>query len=164
MNQSDLDKILEREGYYEIQHGRPDLRISSTGREKPKSQNAIPTMRDGIKFDSKTEACRYDVLKRHQQIGIISDLEAHPPFELQPAFHHKPTDARYRAVTHKADFRYTIDGSVVVEDWKGDKNGKPYLTAEYRRTRKLLLYRYPEMNHWVNCVMQAIWGEKDSWE
>lgn len=162
MTEQELQKILSRGEHHIISDTGAAAAPPSPPRSSAntKSQNAIPTMRDGIKFDSKTEACRYDVLKHHVVMGIISNLETHPEFELQPAFHHKPTGARYRAITHRADFQYTLDGITVVEDWKGDKNGKPYLTQEYRRTRKLLLFRYPDINHWVNCVMSAIWSKE----
>lgn len=128
-------------------------------RRKRHKHGAQPTERDGIRLDSKGEASRYDVLCQHEQFGIIAALEVKPRFELQPAFNHNGRTVR--AITYTADFAYTVNGVPVVEDWKrlDRKTGKPYLTAEFKRTRKMFLYRYPGVNFFVNCDMQAVWGE-----
>lgn len=163
MSEQELEKILNRDGYTvqrEFRSGGFPTADTTEQTDRKGKHNAIPTERDGIRFDSKTEACRYDTLKLQEQLGLISELGTHPKFELQPAFTHKATGARYQAITHKADFRYVVGGKVIVEDWKGrGKDGKPYMTDEYKRTRKLLLYRYPDMNHFVNCDMHKVFGE-----
>ena len=102
---------------------------------------------DGITFDSKKEARRYSQLKLLQQAGQISDLELQKSFELVPAQYE--TYERYgkkgqrikdgkrcieKSVTYKADFVYTENGKLVVEDTKGMK------TTEYIIKRKLMLY------------------------
>ena len=43
-------------------------------------------MVDGIKFDSKKEANRYEQLKILKQSGLIKDLELQPVFVLQEAY------------------------------------------------------------------------------
>ena len=45
----------------------------------------IKTEVDGIKFDSKREAQRYQELKLLEKGGVISNLELQPKFELLPA-------------------------------------------------------------------------------
>jgi hypothetical protein len=90
---------------------------------------------DGIVFDSKKEARRYRQLKVLAQMGLISDLKLQPVFELQPAF----TDAagvRHLAITYRADFQYTEDGRLVIEDAKGVE------TEVFKLKKKLFLYRY----------------------
>lgn len=93
---------------------------------------------DGIVFDSNAESWRYAELKALERAGIISGLELQPEYELQPAFAHKR--GRERGIRYRADFRYRDEnGQVVVEDVKGHR------TAVYKLKRKMLLYRYPEI-------------------
>ena len=108
------------------------------------------TVVDGITFDSKKEARRWQELKLLEQAGEISDLRRQVPYELIP----KQTEkvVRYstktgkrlqdgektleRAVYYVADMVYTRDGKTIVEDTKG------FRTQEYILKRKLMLYRY----------------------
>lgn len=73
--------------------------------------NNVPTEVDGIKFDSKKEAGRYEDLKLLIRAGEISDLEIQPRF---------PMVVNGRLVcTYVADFAYrTKDGKRVIEDVK----------------------------------------------
>lgn len=98
---------------------------------------------DGITFDSVAEASRYNELRMIEKSGSISELELQPEFELQPGF--RRHGRKERAITYRADFRYRdidCDGTsrIVVEDVKGHR------TAVYRLKRKMLLYRYPEID------------------
>lgn len=72
----------------------------------------IKTTIDGITFDSKAEARRYQELKLLEKAGEINTLK------LQPIF---PLVVNNQSVgTYIADFSYTNrDGSLVVEDVKG---------------------------------------------
>lgn len=105
---------------------------------------------DGIEFDSKKEAERYQQLKIYQRAGLISDLRLQVPFELIPAQYedspevyvrntsaHKKGEHKKKlvekAVVYRADFVYIDDGETVVEDVKGMK------TREYIIKRKLML-------------------------
>ena len=45
---------------------------------------AIKTTVDGIRFDSKKEAARYEVLKVMQKSGVIENLRMQVPFVLIP--------------------------------------------------------------------------------
>ncbi len=90
------------------------------GRKVKSKYNAIKTVVDGIKFDSKKEAKRYGVLKAMEQAGSIQDLKLQPTFTLS-------------SCKYKADFAYYQDGRFVVEDVKGVK------TPIYRLKKKMML-------------------------
>lgn len=92
-------------------------------------------MIDGIKFDSKKEANRYQELKLMQRAGIIRDLQRQVKYVLIPS--QKGDDGRVieRPCTYIADFVYIDEnGKTVVEDTKG------YRTNDYKIKRKLMLY------------------------
>ncbi len=85
---------------------------------------AIKTTVDGIKFDSKKEAARYRALVLLQKAGHISDLSLQPRFDL--------IINGTKIGFYKADFKYTQDGKVVVEDVKG------VLTPVYKIKKKMI--------------------------
>ena len=107
---------------------------------------------DGIQFDSKREAQRYQQLKLMERAGVICDLKRQVKYELIPAQY---IDGKCveRAITYTSDFEYYIlqplkqrtvmaepdaktIGQRVVEDVKGMR------TPEYVIRRKLMLYKY----------------------
>lgn len=90
---------------------------------------------DGVTFDSKKEAKRYQELRILEKAGEIKDLRRQVKFELIPS---QRIDGRVaeRAVEYRADFVYIQDGKQVVEDTKG------FRTKDYIIKRKLMLYRY----------------------
>ena len=108
------------------------------------------TIVDGIEFDSRKEANRYCELKLLQRAGKIQNLELQKAFELIPAQRERIINPKSgevkkgkvieRAVTYVADFVYTENGRIIVEDVKGYKGGGAY--AVFTVKRKLLLYRY----------------------
>ena len=71
----------------------------------------IPTVLDGIRFDSKLEARRYGELKLLQMAGEISHLECHPSLPI--------TINGIKICTAVADFSYFDKGERVFEDTKG---------------------------------------------
>ena len=85
----------------------------------PNKYNATKVKIDGITFDSKKEARRYNDLKLLEAAGEIFNLVCHPKYEFEvngfPVVY--PTG---RKVTYKADFKYRDrkDGPIV-EDVKG---------------------------------------------
>lgn len=96
----------------------------------------IKTVIDGITFDSKHEAARYEELKLLQRAGVIRDLELQQPFELIPTQHiGKET---YRKCVYWADFVYYNNRlhKMIVEDAKGMK------TDVYKIKKLLMLYIY----------------------
>lgn len=104
------------------------------------------TVVDGITFDSKREARRWQELKLAESAGAIGDLERQVKFELIPVQREpdtigpkggiKPGKVLERKVEYIADFVYMDlhTGEKVVEDTKGMR------TPEYRIKRKLMLY------------------------
>lgn len=94
---------------------------------------------DGITFDSKKEARRYQVLKMLERTGQIKDLKLQVPYELQPSF--KYDGKTVRAIKYVADFEYIMRGKngnavKVVEDTKG------YKTEVYLLKKKMFLFKY----------------------
>lgn len=92
---------------------------------------------DGIVFDSKKEAQRYSELKLLVKAGKISNLNMQVPFELQPAY--KKYGKAVRNIRYIADFTYTENGQLIVEDTKG------YRTKEYLLKKKIFEYVYPDL-------------------
>lgn len=99
---------------------------------------------DGVVFDSKKEANRYKELKLLEKAGEIHDLQMQVKFELIPT-QREPDIVGKRGGIHKgkviehscnyvADFVYTKDNEVIVEDTKG------FRTTDYVIKRKLMLY------------------------
>lgn len=101
-------------------------------KKKSKYHN-VKTVVDGIKFDSKREAERYQALKRMEQAGQISNLRLQVPFALVPS---QRIDGKVveRELKYIADFVYSQQGQMIVEDSKGDR------TKDYIIKRKLMLW------------------------
>ena len=110
----------------------PDGRKYTSGQvspTKPKKSKygAVKTEVDGIKFDSKHEAKRYQELRLLEQAGEITNLCLQVPFELIPK-------SKYgMPIRYIADFTYNDrNGQLIVEDAKGVK------TPVYRLKRRLM--------------------------
>lgn len=110
---------------------------------------SIKTTVNGIMFDSRKEARRYQELLLLQRAGVIRDLKIQVKYVLIPAQYE--TYERYGKKGHKlkdgqrllekecaylADFVYEENGKMIVEDTKGVK------TKDYIIKRKLMLYFY----------------------
>lgn len=106
---------------------------------------------DGMVFDSRKEASRYEELLLLQKAGAISGLRRQVRYVLIPAQRewcdeiytrgenkgkNKPGKVLERECTYIADFVYYQNGEVVVEDTKG------FRTKEYIIKRKLMLYMH----------------------
>lgn len=79
----------------------------------------IRTVLDGITFDSKREAGRYQALKLMEQHGAVRELRVHPVYPLVVNGEH--------ICDYEADFSYrNTAGVLVVEDVKGRKSGGPF--------------------------------------
>lgn len=103
--------------------------------------NARRTTIDGVEFDSQAEAARYVELRLLLNAGIISNLELQPKYVLVAKFTTRSGE-KIRELSYVADFRY-VDGptgKTIVEDVKGMK------TEVYKIKKKLLLWRYPDIN------------------
>lgn len=83
---------------------------------------------DGITFDSKLEADRYQQLKLLERAGQIKSLEYHKKFIIIPK-------SRYGDnVLYEADFFYFENGKPIVEDTKS----KATITSTYKLKKRLL--------------------------
>lgn len=111
-----------------------DMRDNPLKRQHRKYSN-VPTMLDGMRFDSKAEAKRWAELSIMQKAGLIHDLKRQVPFELVPACK-RPSGGSERAVKYVADFTYTRDGKPFCEDVKGKA------VDVYILKRKLMLWRH----------------------
>ena len=96
--------------------------------------NNKKTFVDGIKFDSKRESDRYIELKLLERSGQISDLILQPRFELIPNY--EISGRKVRKTVYVADFQYTENGKIIVEDAKGFK------TKDYLIKKKLFEFKY----------------------
>lgn len=87
---------------------------------------AIPTVVDGIRFDSRREAERYSVLRLLVKSGEISNLELQVKYPIEVNGQH--------ICTYIADFRYfdCLKREWITEDAKGMK------TPVYRLKKKLV--------------------------
>ena len=95
--------------------------------------NATKTEVDGIKFDSKAEARRYQTLKEMEENGEITDLTTQPKFELQTSYTNG-TGQKIRSIAYVADFSYVDkNGQRVIEDVKSEATK----TQVYRVKKKL---------------------------
>lgn len=101
---------------------------------------------DGIQFDSKREAARYQELRLLERAGVISFLQRQAKFQLIPN-QYAPSDETYTKGPRKGQrkpgkllehecFCYIQNGETVVEDAKG------YRTEVYKIKKKLMLERY----------------------
>lgn len=95
--------------------------------------NAQKTVVDGITFDSRKEARRFEQLKLMERAGQITNLELQPRFPLKVE--------GQLICTYVGDFLYVERGKRVCEDTKGFK------TREYINKRKLLLALNPGLDH-----------------
>ena len=98
--------------------------------------NAKKIVVDGIKFDSKKEAARYEVLKGLELVGKIDRLELQPRFVLMDGFRYE--GKAVRKIEYVADFLYRDLSTceLIVEDVKGVK------TDVYKLKKKLFLKHY----------------------
>ena len=107
--------------------------------------NNKKTIVDGIKFDSEMESHYYIYLKQLKEIGEVVDFVLQPTYLLQEGF--DLNGKRIRAITYKADFKVIYkDGYEEVIDVKRK------LTEEFKIKRKMLLYRYRDIN--FKCVQE----------
>ena len=145
-----------------------DRRRAAARAKKSKYQNQKDqrTAETGkiVRFASKKEARRYDVLMARLRAGEIRDLRLQPQFTLQEAYT-TPEGVRVRAIRYQADFQYRekpswtweeagflgCTGSVadfyddVGKEWPlvvEDVKSKATKTRVYEMKKKLMLERF----------------------
>lgn len=123
-------------------------KLAAQNVREPKQQkyHNQPDERNGIHFDSRKEARRYDDLMLMLKAGTIRELKLQPQFTLQEAYT-TPEGKRVRAIRYQADFSYEAQDwdayspvcwRLVVEDVKS----KATKTREYQIKKKLMLERF----------------------
>ena len=90
----------------------------------------------GLKFDSKREAARYQVLKAREAAGEISHLELQPRFKLRCGDRPVTFDSG-RQAAYVADFAYFDGDKRIVEDRKG------FRTREYLLKKAIVHAMHP---------------------
>lgn len=102
---------------------------------------------DGILFDSKKEATRYQELKRLERHGKITDLQLQVKFVLIPKQYSQTEFTKAgkprvieQECSYIADFVYEQDGKTVAEDIKGYRNPGSAGYAMFVIKRKLMLH------------------------
>lgn len=74
---------------------------------QPAKYHNVQTEVKGIRFDSKKEARRYQILMDAVYAGLIEDLRLQQDFTLQEAYT-TPAGERVRAIRYRADFTYKV--------------------------------------------------------
>lgn len=74
---------------------------------KPPKYHNVKTVAEGIHFDSRKEARRFQLLMEAVRAGLIDDLRLQQDFTLQEAYT-TPTGVRIRAIRYRADFTYRV--------------------------------------------------------
>jgi hypothetical protein len=119
-------------------------RVQSSTNSKPivSVQNKYhnkKTIIDGILFHSKKEAEYYSELIMLRKCGDIASFERQVPFVLQEGY--VINGKKIRPIIYIADFVIEyIDGTEEVVDTKG------FRTKIYKLKKKILLYKYPNIN------------------
>ena len=146
-----IEEQQRREAAKKKPQGEPTVFREGTGlpgeKKKPKRKyRNLPTERllpngECVRFASKKEALRFDVLSAEQRAGRIRELKMQYEILIQPAYTDGETGERYRGVRYLADFVYERleDGKWVrhVEDTKGGGR-KGTATQSYQIKRKLI--------------------------
>ena len=104
----------------------------------------VKTEVNGIKFDSKKEARRYEELVALQNAGAIEGLKLQRGFTLQEGFV-TPEGERIQPIRYVADFVYVQDGIEVIEDVKSKATKE---NAVYKLKKKMMA----EKGHHINEV------------
>lgn len=115
--------------------------------------NAKKVTVNGITYDSRKEARRHAVLLEMEKNGEINDLQMQVKFVLIPAQYElyerygkkgqRLKDGRRcieRECAYVADFVYSKNGEMVVEDTKGYRNPSTATYAYFVLKRKLMLW------------------------
>lgn len=119
--------------------GRHATVVSQQGHRPRSKYKAVPTVIDGIRFDSKKEAKRYAELRLLEKANEIWDLRLQPEFPLMvPGVGNGGPYERVCVGKYVADFQYLLPprGVLVVEDVKGFKTPlyrwkKKHVEAQY---------------------------------
>lgn len=120
---------------------------ASLPRQTEKRRNkfgAVRVTRDGITFDSKREARRYDELSMLLKVQEVYGFEVHPRYELWAG---APMCEAQSVGHYTADFEvHYATGEIVVEDVKSPVTAK---RTDYRLRKRLF-----EICHWPLTITE----------
>ena len=117
MEISDLPPRYQKQAQKKLEQQK-GKRPSATAESKYKNEK---TTVNGIQFDSRKEAERYQQLMLLLKAGKITQLKLQHSFTLQGSFT-TPDGEKIRAITYIADFTYYDEkGNFTIEDVKGYK-------------------------------------------
>jgi len=102
--------------------------------------HARKTEVNGITFDSKLEADRFEQLLWLEKGGAIRDLKLQPEFQISQGWVNPETGEKIKSRFYKGDFMYCDleRERIIVEDTKGME------TAEFRLKWDLVKSQYPQ--------------------
>lgn len=115
----------------------PKLKLPAKRRSK---YGAQPTEVDGIRFDSKREADRWQELQQMEAARLISDLDRQVTFGLNVT---SPAGAVVRVADYRMDFVYREKGRLIYEDCKGYRHNavsvlkRRWFEAQYGTTIRI---------------------------
>lgn len=122
-----------------------DTRPTEARRNK---YNARKITVDGMVFDSKGEYRRWLELSNMQRAGLIQNLQRQVKFVLQEAFVGE-NGKKVRQISYSADYTYTEDGILIIEDFKSEATRK---TDGFRLRWRLLLSKFNNDSN-IRCVL-----------
>ena len=99
--------------------------------------HARAKMVEGHWFQSTSEALAYQVLRRWEQAGAISNLELQPRFVIVEGSRDAQTGRKVRARSYVGDFSFYRDGKQIVVDVKG------FPTPLFLLKKRLFEVQYP---------------------
>lgn len=115
------------------------VKIEAAPDNKPNKYHNQKVQIDGITFDSKKEAYRYQQLKLMKATGKITGFDIQPKFLLIKGF--EKNGKKYRPAYYIADFKVVYpNGNIEIEDTKG------FRTKEFNLKQKLFESLYPSLS------------------
>lgn len=104
---ADMPERMRRQVAGKLAEG-PAKALPVAGNEtKPPKYRNVKTEVNGIKFDSRKEARRYEQLMLAMELGAIKDLRLQVDFTLIETYT-SPDGERHQALRYKADFTYKV--------------------------------------------------------
>ena len=129
-------------------------KLGAQQRQRQSKYNNEPTTVNGIKFDSKKEARRYEELMVMLRAGEIKNLRLQAQYTLQESFI-TPEGTRIRAIKYVADFAYEqrtvmrrggpCDPVGVEQYWKPvveDVKSRATKTPQYEMKKKMMYEKF----------------------
>lgn len=135
----------------------PDVFISEDKDDGRRNNSSVSPVIDGVRFDSRSEAARYLILRERMLQGMIRNLRVHPQYTLKPEM--TTESGVSRVVRWRADFEYEQNGLLIVEDWKGGghkfrnfKEKLPWILAYFASFPNVRVFINDDLSGWYKEV------------